>query len=237
MGFPSLRLDRGAAAFALWILALALPVRALAFSPEHLNQVTFVNQTGYEIVYLFFSPSDSEYWGVDILGSERTLDAGQKLTYLVYYPDECNSFDFLAIDEDGDAYTIWDVELCDGTSRVLTVSLSDLAGPFGELDFASVELRNALMHRIDYLFVSPADSNSWGVDILDARTTLSPNQTVEILVLRSALREEYDLLAVDSDLDRYRFGFLIDAPRHYVYEIEYSDMYHPEEEITAALGR
>ena len=229
---------RVAALAAAIVVALGAAAPLEAFSPDHLNQVTFVNQTGYDVVYLFFSPSDSEYWGVDILGAGRTLDAGQKLTFYVYYADACNTFDFLAIDIDGDAYTMWDVELCDGVSRVIPVSLSELAGPFGEMDFATVTLDNRLMERIDYLFVSPADSDSWGVDILDARTTLAPGTGTEILILRSSAEERYDLLAVDSDLDRYRFRFLVDESRAFTFAIEYSDLeIDTETEVTAALDR
>ncbi len=208
---------------ALLASALLPPAPVDAFSPEHLNQVTFVNETAYDMLYLFFSPSDSEYWGADILGTTRTLDSGQKLSFYVLYPDECNAFDFLAIDEDGDAYTVWDVELCDGHSHVQSVTLSELAGPFGPLDFATLQLHNQLDHEIHYLFVSPSDSASWGVDVLDARTVLGPDRYAEILVLRSAAEEYYDLMGVDQDLDLYRFRFVVDDSRDFSFAIESSD--------------
>ncbi|TVQ35686.1 MAG: hypothetical protein EA384_15855 [Spirochaetaceae bacterium] len=202
---------------------LVWPSRAAAFSPDHLNQVTFVNETGYDMIYMFFSPSDSEYWGADILGTARTLDSGQKLSFYVYYPDECNTFDFLAVDQDGDAYTVWDIELCDGRTHVQSITLSAFIGPFGNLEFSAVRLHNQLQHEIHYLFVSPADAASWGIDVLDARTILAPDDSFDLLLLRSALEEHYDLMGVDEDLNEYQFRFLVDVAREFSFAIEYTD--------------
>ena len=92
--------------FAAILLALLAAGLAFGIETSDLNRITFENETGYDIYYLFFSPGDSDYWGADILGTTRTLDDGEAVGFYIYYPDAANDFDFLAIDEDGDAYVI-----------------------------------------------------------------------------------------------------------------------------------
>ena len=111
----------------IFICILALfSAPAFAFDSDNLNSVTVYNETGFDIWYLHVSPEDSEGWGADVLGSERTLDDGEYLGFYILYPNECNSFDIMAIDEDGDSYIIWDYEFCDGYEEELEITLDDL---------------------------------------------------------------------------------------------------------------
>ena len=126
------------------VAALALLVASAAFgiNPDNLNRVTFVNHTGYDIRYLFFSPGDSEYWGANILGTTRTLDDGEKLSFYIHYPDYSNAFDFMAIDEDGDAYLIWDYEISDDRSATIEITMADYDGGYDMPEFTEVQLTN-----------------------------------------------------------------------------------------------
>ena len=54
-----------------------------ALDASELNRVTIVNRTGYDFIYVFFSPGDSDHWGPDILGTSRTLDDGRKASFYV----------------------------------------------------------------------------------------------------------------------------------------------------------
>ncbi len=206
------------------IAALAVAASAFAFSPDELHVLTIENETGYEILYLFFSPADSNFWGVDVLGSNRTFPSGDSIGFLVHYPEYCGAFDLLAIDEDLDAYYMFDIELCDDADETVTITFDSFDGDFGEPTFATVSLTNDLYNEIYYLFLSPADSEKWGVDVLDIETILGPDDVAEFLVLRSSGVDEYDVLAIDDDYDLYRFRIELDDTSHYTYLIEYGDM-------------
>ena len=67
--------------------------------------VTIQNQTSYEILYLFFSPGDSEMWGVDQLDRETTMQSGESVSVLLPIADGVVSYDVQAVDEDEDTYT------------------------------------------------------------------------------------------------------------------------------------
>ena len=55
------------------VVLFTSPAWADTFDPDWLNLITFTNSTGRTIEFIFLSPGDSEYWGPEILGSERVL--------------------------------------------------------------------------------------------------------------------------------------------------------------------
>lgn len=63
------------------------------------------NATSYEIKYLFFSPGDSNMWGVDQLDTNTTLDPGESLSVLLPQTSGVVRYDVQAIDEDDDTYS------------------------------------------------------------------------------------------------------------------------------------
>ncbi|MFW5813927.1 MAG: hypothetical protein ACOCWX_00655 [Spirochaetota bacterium] len=207
------------------ILLAVVATSAAAIDPANLNRITFVNKTGYDIVYLFFSPGDSDYWGADILSTTRTLDDGEKVGFYIHYPDATNAFDFLAIDEDGDAYIIWDYEITDGDSAVIEVTLEDLEGGYDLPALATVDLINDTGYDIWFAFFSPGDSRVWGIDMLDDETILEPDETLSLLVPVTDTATRYDFHGVDVDEDAYEFWVeLSDAQSEYTYAIEFSDL-------------
>ncbi|MFW5742930.1 MAG: hypothetical protein ACOC2D_06595 [Spirochaetota bacterium] len=207
------------------ILLAVVATSAAAIDPANLNRITFVNKTGYDIVYLFFSPGDSDYWGADLLGTTRTLDDGEKVGFYIHHPDATNAFDFLAIDEDGDAYIIWDYEITDGDSAVIEVTLEDLEGGYDLPALATVDLINDTGYDIWFAFFSPGDSRVWGIDMLDDETILEPDETLSLLVPVTDTATRYDFHGVDVDEDAYEFWVeLSDAQSEYTYAIEFSDL-------------
>lgn len=198
-----------------------------AFEPGSLNQVTFVNRTGYEMQYIFFSPSDSDFWGADILGAERVLGDREELRFFVSYPEECASFDFLAIDEDLDSYSSMGFELCDGTPRTFVIDFEYFEGDVGVPEFSSVQLWNTLDEDIYFLFVSPADSEMWGVDILDSQSIFAPGESVDVLVLLGGAGR-FDIMAVDASMESYRFQVELGEQALYEFLIEESDRVESE---------
>ena len=209
------------------VAALALLVASAAFgiNPDNLNRVTFVNHTGYDIWYLFFSPGDSEYWGADILGTTRTLDDGEKLSFYIHYPDYSNAFDFMAIDEDGDAYLIWDYEISDDRAVTIEITMADYDGGYDMPDLAEVYLTNDTGYDMWYIFFSPGDSSMWGVDMLDDETILFDGETLDLYVPVSRSTTRYDFQGVDEDEDVYEFWVeLSNREDEYSFLIELSDL-------------
>lgn len=208
------------------MLMVVVAASAVAINPANLNRVTFVNNTGFDIGYLFFSPGDSDYWGADVLGTTRTLDDGEKVSFYIHYPDATNAFDFLAIDEDGDAYIIWEYEISDGTEAVIEVTLADYEGGYDLPELATVDFTNDTGYDIWYLFFSPGDSNMWGIDMLDDETILEAGETVSLYVPAAGSTVTYDIQAVDEDQDEYEiWGIEIsDASLHYDIVVEFDDI-------------
>jgi hypothetical protein len=129
---------------------------------ETLNTITIQNNTGFEFIYIFFSPGDSEYWGPDILGAD-TLPDGESAEFLVSYPDYSNDFDIMMVDEDGDTYSFYNYTISDDSPAYIEVTLDDYdASDSFEMNFVTAEFRNELDYDIWYFFFSPADSTIRG---------------------------------------------------------------------------
>jgi hypothetical protein len=207
------------------LLIVAVTCTAAAINPENLNRVTFVNNSGFDMYYLFFSPGDSEYWGADILGTTRTLNNGKKLSFYLHYPDRTNNFDFLAIDEDGDAYLVWDYAITDGDEAVIEITLDQYDGGFQMPELTTLDLTNETGYDMWYVFLSPGDSMMWGVDMLDDETILATGDSLSLFVPVSDDAARYDFLGVDEDEDTYQFYIeLSNARSNYSVPIEISDL-------------
>ena len=211
--------------FTAIVLALFIAGFAFGIETSDLNRVTFKNDTGYDILYLFFSPGDSDLWGADILGTTRTLDDGEIISFYIYYPDAANEFDFLAIDVDGDAYLIWDYTISDKREEQIVITLADLANDGWDLDLAEVNLTNDTGYEIWYLFFSPGDSRMWGVDMLDDETILYDGDVLSLYVPVTDELARFDFLGKDEDDDEYEFyEELSNDDYEYDFVIEFSDI-------------
>ncbi|TVQ23514.1 MAG: hypothetical protein EA382_09785 [Spirochaetaceae bacterium] len=205
-------------------LVALVATQSYSFDAASLNRVTFVNRTGYDFVYLFFSPGDSEYWGPDILGATRTLNNGERLSFFISYPDRSNTFDFMAIDVDGDAYIIWDYVIRDGRESVIEITFDLFDGAYDLASLALVNLRNDTGYDMYYVFFSPGDSDMWGVDMLDATTILGTGEALSLFV-PVAGPTRYDFMGVDEDGDVYEFWVdLRPDQMEYTFAIELSDL-------------
>jgi hypothetical protein len=206
------------------VLLIACLFSAYAFDEDYLNRVTFENLTDQTIEFIFLSPGDSEYWGPEILGSDRILEVDESLGFFIWYPNECDNFDIMAIGEDGSTFIIWDYEICDGTEELIEFVRKDLIEEAPDVDFVNVHIQNETI-SIYYIFLSPADSDMWGVDYLDEVTILETDEYVSFLFPATDEAIEYDLMAIDEDGDEYTFSFDIDlSSDDDVYAIEISDL-------------
>lgn len=83
--------------------------------------IDITNKTGYIIWHLYVSPGKATDWEEDVLGSDVLPNGSMKRVTLKGYPSSI--FDIRLIDEDGDTYTFWNVDV---SSRDLEVTLDDL---------------------------------------------------------------------------------------------------------------
>jgi hypothetical protein len=211
--------------FVVLVLFTICAVSALsAFDSEDLNLVTFENLTSQTIEFIFLSPGDSEYWGPEILGSERVLEKGDNLGFFILYPNFCDTFDIMAVGADGGTIVIYDYEICDSSDELIQFVNKDLTDDPPEMDFVTIYISNDTI-PVYFIFISPSDSEMWGVDYLDETTILDTEGYVSFLFPATTDAVEYDLLGIDEDGDEYQFSFDIDENSdESTWAIEISDL-------------
>ncbi len=99
------------------VLALAAIWTSSAMAFDGYVEVT--NKTGFNIYYLYVSPGKSKSWEEDVLDTD-ILKNGQTVRVTVNGA-KSEIFDIRAKDEDGDTYTLWNVDIADRD-----VTLADL---------------------------------------------------------------------------------------------------------------
>jgi hypothetical protein len=213
-----------------WALGLFITLTtALWAQSEFFNTVEFRNKTKGEIYYLFCSPGDSEFWGPDVLGSNNTLDAGGRAEFYISYPETSNTFDFMAIDEFGNTYQLFEKEITDGTAAKFVIS-EDLIIDSVDLDILednliALEIMNLTGFEIYYLFVSPSDSAMYGIDFMDSETTLPDEESISLLFFKDDTSIDYDIQGIDEDEDTYSFSLTLDPELgDQTVDINYDDM-------------
>ena len=100
--------------------ATLLCASAAAVAADYGFDIT--NETGSTITYLYVSPETSDYWEQDVLGKDGVLRPGkkQRVTLSGY---KSPIFDIRLVDEDGERYTFWKVDV---SKQDLTVTRDDL---------------------------------------------------------------------------------------------------------------
>ena len=83
--------------------------------------VDITNKTGYTIMYMYVSPAKSDSWEEDVLGDDVLRSGKTQRVTLTGYKSPI--FDIRLVDEDGDKYTFWNVDV---SKQDITVTLDDL---------------------------------------------------------------------------------------------------------------
>jgi hypothetical protein len=99
--------------------ALLLAASAAAVAADYYVDIT--NRTGYTIMYMYVSPAKSDSWEEDVLGDDVLPHGKTQRVNLNGYRSPI--FDIRLIDEDGDKYTFWNVDV---SKEDITVTLDDL---------------------------------------------------------------------------------------------------------------
>ena len=98
------------------LLLTAIPAQA-----QQDYYVDITNQTGFAIFYMYVSPADAKDWEEDVLGNEVLMHGDTKRVNLYNYFSPI--FDIRLVDEDGDTYTFWNVDV---SLRDIIVTLADI---------------------------------------------------------------------------------------------------------------
>jgi hypothetical protein len=102
------------------LIALALiGMSAIATAADFYVDIT--NRTGYTIRYMYVSPAKSDSWEEDVLGDDVLLSGKTQRVNLRGYKGSV--FDIKLVDEDGDSYTFWNIDV---SEQDLVVTLDDL---------------------------------------------------------------------------------------------------------------
>lgn len=87
------------------LLVLAIIMLGLVAVAAEDYYVVVDNETGYDIYFLYVSHESSDDWEEDVLGDDILWDGDSVRVDLYGY--KTPYFDIHAIDEDGDTYTVW----------------------------------------------------------------------------------------------------------------------------------
>jgi len=197
-----------------------------AFNPDELNKITFQNTTGGKIEMIFLSPGDSKFWGPDIVGADYFLKSGATIGYYVHYPEKSFSFDIMATDENGNKFEVRDFLMTDGKEASVKFTPKSLNATAPDFTLATVHLENNTGFEVQYLFVSPSDSDAWGVDLLDEESTIADGDEHSFVLAVGKDKVKYNLMAVDENGDEYRFNMTIDpkAKKEFTWSIDPEDI-------------
>lgn len=101
------------------ILLVLLGISSVQAQQNYYVDIT--NRTGYTIMYMYVSPANSRNWEEDVLGRDVLPSGTTQRVNL--YGFRSPVFDIRLVDEDGDTYTFWNVDV---SRRDLVVTLADL---------------------------------------------------------------------------------------------------------------
>ena len=101
------------------LAAMLVGLNTAAVAADYYVDIT--NRTDYTIMYMYVSPAKSDSWEEDVLGKDVLPASETRRVNLTGYRSPI--FDIRLVDEDGDKYTFWIVDV---SEQDITVTLDDL---------------------------------------------------------------------------------------------------------------
>ena len=103
--------------FCLILVLVLLPPLSAQENPS----ITIVNNTGYTVLFVYFSSVEADTWGPDRLAEDQVLLDGQSVTLRLPDPlHVANRYDIMLEDLDGDTYTKMNVTVSANSRIVFT---------------------------------------------------------------------------------------------------------------------
>lgn len=179
---------------------------------EEVIEVVIINGLeSLDIDEIWIDGSD-EAWSENRL--ERALEPGEEF---VFELEEEGEYDIQIIDEDGDTYSMWLVDIDeDGYEWEVTID---------DIDWASEEVTITVENGLGswdiwYLYGCTSDADDWGPDQLGSEI-LEPGDRTSFTVMSG---DWYDFLAEDEDGDTYVIlDQYIDGDFTWVVDFDYMD--------------
>ena len=115
------------------ISAIILIIFASAAYAEQTESVIIVNETGYSLNYIYFSPSDFDDWGDDILEGNSLADGDSiEVNLDREYDGSKYIYDLQAVDEDDDYYSIYEADISE--NNTITVTMENYDGGYDDYE-------------------------------------------------------------------------------------------------------
>jgi hypothetical protein len=115
----------------IWVSLIMICCSAAMVSAQESFFIDFTNNTGYEVMELYISPSVSDDWQNNFL-ENRSVQNEETLRLEVYPEgDHPLIYDVLAVDLDGDRYTRFDIDFSVNEERELVLTFDDFSDDTG----------------------------------------------------------------------------------------------------------
>lgn len=192
-------------------------------SAQQNPSITIVNNTGYEIWYVYISQTDSDSWGPDWLGSDETIPNGGSVSLRLQQPiNAVNRYDIMLEDLDGDTYTKMDVQVSANARIVFTFDDFDDDNDTMTYTGPSITIVNNTGYEIWNVYISQIASDSWGADRLGRTEIISNGGSVSLqLPYPINVVNRYDIMLKDSDGDTYtKMNVLVSANARIVFTFD-----------------
>jgi hypothetical protein len=104
----------------LFVFGLVLLLGAFSASAQSFPSVRITNNTGFDVYYIYISPSESDDWGDNFLENDILLDGHSADIGLKYPLSSVDTYDICLEDGDGDSYFKYEVKITNNARMVFT---------------------------------------------------------------------------------------------------------------------
>jgi hypothetical protein len=159
--------------------------------------LTLYNASGQDICFVHISPTTSDTWGDDWLGSSEIIADGDNRTFTV----APGTYDLQALDcSQGEIAVEWELEVTSSTAWTVDGESTSSGGggdtgggSSGGTADSTLTLNNYLDVPICYVYIVPTGSTDWGDDWLGSSEILDPDTSRDFALPAGT----YDLRAED----------------------------------------
>lgn len=177
---------------------------------ENLNILEVTNNTGQDLDRLFIFPYDTTQLGADALGDGEYFDSGAKLSFPISYPNSSNNFRILAHSRENDKYyLVKNLEVQDGEKRTISLSRTHRIKDNDEIPdeftiptlITDLTIKNGLDLPIKLVFISPAESSMYGIDVLGSNwIPVKGTHKYQLFnYIESGEPVRYEIVAIDKE--------------------------------------
>lgn len=166
------------------------------------TDLVFENRTGTTIYFLYVSPTTSESWGQDILGSTVFADNSEFRARL----QSSASFDVRAVDSNGNEYIIWGWRPRPGGRLEIRRDAFVGSERSDNEAVAWLSIVNDTNYALERIIAIPASSGDWssGQTFLDGRQAIENGEKYQIDIDVDRFGTYiFDVMAIDEDGDEY----------------------------------